>query len=453
MTVPILRFHDGTLILENWDRKTSPPYFQWDTRNRTWRALAFYYSRILAAFEKRKISLKDQAREFIPLDLKMKLSFILYPHQKEALESWQKAKHCGTVVLPTGSGKSLVALYGMAFLKISTLVVSPTLDLMNQWYDRIKDAFGEEVGILGGGYHEIFPLTVTTYDSAYRYIDRYGNRFGFLIFDEIHHLPASTYSQIPELSIAPYRLGLTATYRRSDAQHLKLTHLVGPVVFEKRIKDLAGEHLSDYEIHRIRIPMTPEEKKEYDSLYSSYNKYVREKGIKFYGGKWETFIKESVYTPRARQALIARKQLRQILFNAEKKLEALESLLKQHYKDRVIIFTEDNELVYTISQQYLIPALTHQTNTVERKVILDRFRRGEYRFLVTSKVLNEGVDIPEANVAIILGGSASPTEHLQRLGRILRKKSKKKALLYEIITTGTQETNISYRRRGSDAYR
>ncbi len=261
MAASILRFHDGTLILENWEEETNPPYFKWDSRSKTWRTLAFYYSKILAVFEKREISLKDEARAFTSLDLKMKLPFMLYPHQKEALESWQKAEHCGTVVLPTGSGKTLVALYGMVSLKISTLVVSPTLDLMNQWYDRIRDAFGEEVGILGGGYHEIHPLTVTTYDSAYRYIDRYGNRFGFLIFDEIHHLPASTYSQIPELSIAPYRLGLTATYRRSDAQHLKLTHLVGPVVFEKRIKDLAGEHLSDYEIHRIRIPMTPEEKK------------------------------------------------------------------------------------------------------------------------------------------------------------------------------------------------
>ncbi|HDK36377.1 MAG TPA: ATP-dependent helicase, partial [Bacteroidetes bacterium] len=231
------------------------------------------------------------------------------------------------------------------------------------------------------------------------------------------------------------------------------THLVGPVVFEKKIKDLAGEHLSDYEIHRIRIPLTLREKKNYDSFHESYNRYVHEKGIKFYGKKWEDFIKECSYMPDARKALLARKGLRQILFNAEKKIEVLESLLKLHCRDRVIIFTEDNALVYTISRRYLIPALTHQTNTVERKAVLDRFRCGEYRFLVTSKVLNEGVDIPEANVAVILGGSASPTEHLQRLGRILRKKSGKKAILYEIISSGTQETNISYRRRGSDAYR
>ncbi|HDZ10624.1 MAG TPA: DEAD/DEAH box helicase, partial [Bacteroidetes bacterium] len=223
VTAPILRFHDGTLVLENWDRESNPPYFHWDPRSRTWRALAFIYADVLKTFRKKKIHLQDTAQAFNRLDLRMKLSYTLFPHQKEALKSWLKSDCRGTVVLPTGSGKSLVALYAMASLKISTLLVSPTLDLMNQWYARMGDAFGVEIGILGGGYHEIRPLTVTTYDSAYRHMDRYGDRFGFLIFDEIHHLPAPAYSQIPELSLAPYRLGLTATYRRSDAQHLKLT--------------------------------------------------------------------------------------------------------------------------------------------------------------------------------------------------------------------------------------
>ena len=150
--------------------------------------------------------------------------------------------------------------------------------------------------------------------------------------------------------------------------------------------------------------------------------------------------------------MLARKEMRQILFGAEKKMEALESLQKLHHRDRMIVFTLSNDLVYAISRQYLIPAITHKTDTIERKAILDRFRQGHYRIIVTSKVLNEGVDVPEANVAVILGGTASPTEHLQRLGRILRKKSGKKVLLYEIVTGGTQETNISYRRRGTDAY-
>ena len=453
MTLPSLHFHEGTLILKNWEGKTNPPLFRWDPRSRAWRIMAIHYSRVLEAFQDRGISLKDEAKAFASPDLHMSIAFDLYNHQREALDAWKKESFRGSVILPTGSGKTLVAIYAMAELNISALIIAPTIDLMNQWYDRIGDAFGTQVGILGGGYHEIHSVTVSTYDSAYRYIDKYGNRFALLIFDEIHHLPAPSYAQIPELSLAPYRLGLTATYRRSDAQHLKLNHLIGPVVYEKRIKDLIGEHLSEYEIHRIRISLTPEEKAEYDTLSKSYHLYVREKGVRFYGSKWNDFIKESGYAPQARQAMLARKEMRQIQFGAEKKMEALESLLKQHYDKRMIIFTVANDLVYAISQRYLIPAITHKTDTVERKAILDRFRNGEYRMIVTSKVLNEGVDVPEANVAVILGGSASPTEHLQRLGRILRKKSGKKALLYEIIAGGTQEANISYRRRGADAYR
>jgi superfamily II DNA or RNA helicase len=449
----VICFKDGTLILENWEREEDPPFFRRDPRTKEWRSLAIYYRRILNEFKKERIVFQDKAKDFINLDIDMKLSFELYSHQSEALEAWRK--HCcgGSVVLPTGSGKSLVGLEAINFLKVSTLVVSPTLDLMNQWYDRITDAFGIEIGILGGGYHEIRPITVTTYDSAYRHIDRYGNRFGLLVFDEIHHLPAPSYSQIPELSLAPYRLGLTATYRRADAKHQELTYLIGPVVYEKRIKDLKEKHLSDYEIHRFSVSLTPEEKKEYDRKEKVYYDYVKEKKVRFYGRKWEDFIKESSYNPNARKALLARKEIRQYLFAAKEKLNVLESLLKQHKKDQVIIFTQNNDFVYTISKRYLIPAITHRTKTEERKAILDRFRNKEYRFIVTSKVLNEGVDIPAANVAVILSGSANPMEYLQRLGRILRKRSKKKAFLYEIIVKGTQETSISYRRRDSDAYR
>ncbi|MFQ5753972.1 MAG: helicase-related protein, partial [bacterium] len=92
------------------------------------------------------------------------------------------------------------------------------------------------------------------------------------------------------------------------------------------------------------------------------------------------------------------------------------------------------------------------TKTLERKWILKNFREGKFSVLITSKVLNEGVDVPSANVAIILSGSANPVEHLQRLGRILRKQNNKQALFYELVTRGTTESQISYRRRRSDAY-
>ena len=117
-----------------------------------------------------------------------------------------------------------------------------------------------------------------------------------------------------------------------------------------------------------------------------------------------------------------------------------------------MIFTHDNATVYTIARQFLVPVITHQTKTKERREILLRFNAGTYPIVATSRVLNEGVNVPEANVAIILSGSGSVREHVQRLGRILRKSGNKDALLYEVITRGTAEEFTSSRRRKHDAY-
>lgn len=451
-----LRFERGTLVLENWGEEKPPPSFTWDKRHERWRAFAMEYTRTLRWLEQSGCDTQDEASKIRTLDLEIALDFELRPYQKEALQAWEGGGRCGSVVLPTGTGKSVVALKAIEAAALSAFIVAPTIDLMNQWYDIVSGAFNVEVGILGGGYHEIRDITVTTYDSAYIYIDQYGDRFGLLIFDEVHHLPAPKSSHIPQMSIAPHRLGLTATYRRLDGLHLKLRNLLGPVVYNKSIKDFKGEHLADYEIIRIGVPLEPQERTRYDEHHRIYSAYVRERGVSYFGSKsgtWESFIRESSYDPQARKALLARWEALKISLGAKQKMKILDSLIKQYHSQRVIIFTENNELVYRISKDFLIPAITHQTKTVERKAILDRFRSGAYHMIVTSKVLNEGVDIPEANVAIILSGSASPREHLQRLGRILRKRSGKKALLYEVITKGTKETGVSYRRRASDAYR
>jgi superfamily II DNA or RNA helicase len=450
---PILVYHQGTLLIREWDRAEPPPRFTLDPRTRTWRAPAMRYALIISSFKRLGISIQDRASRIESVEFKTESTVKLRPYQRQALDQWESHGRRGTVVLPTGAGKTEVAISALRRCRTSALVMCPTLDLMNQWFDRLADALGVEIGVLGGGRHEILLVTVTTYDSAYRHIDRYGDRFGLIVFDEAHHLPAPSYLQIPELAIAPYRLGLTATYRRADAAHLKLAERIGPVVFEKKIRDLKGGHLADFDVRRIPVDLEPDEKGLYDAQLSVYNRYVKEKGVRFFGGKWDDFIQESGRDPKARSAVLARMELRRLTSGAREKLRTLESLLIRHGEDRVLIFTLDNALVYAISRQYLVPAITHETDVKERKDILDRFRKGEYRFLATSKVLNEGVDVPAANVAIVLGGSASPVEHIQRLGRILRKKDGKRALLYEVVVKGTQEGNVSYRRRNSDAYR
>lgn len=135
-----------------------------------------------------------------------------------------------------------------------------------------------------------------------------------------------------------------------------------------------------------------------------------------------------------------------IALNAEKKLEHVGQLLSQHPNDKIIIFSEYNALVNTISRQFAIPSITYRTAADERKSILDGFRSGRYSKLVTGRVLNEGVDVPDANVAIVVSGSATAREYIQRLGRVLRKKPDE-ALLYELVTRNTSEVQTARRRK------
>jgi superfamily II DNA or RNA helicase len=161
---------------------------------------------------------------------------------------------------------------------------------------------------------------------------------------------------------------------------------------------------------------------------------------------WRLFLIQSARSEVGRRAMKAYRNYKKIALGTEAKLHVLQDLLIRHRHDKTLIFTAENEMVYRISNDYLVPAITHETNVKERKFWLDAFNSGDVLALATSKVLNEGVNIPDASVAIILSGSGSSREHIQRLGRILRKKGDKQAVLYEVVTRNTTEEYISQKR-------
>ena len=449
--IPELHYFEGLILLYAQDKKNVPSYFKWDHRKRVWSAPAIFYRKTITLFKEKNIKLIDKASNFTKLDLKIYTDYEVRDYQEEALKLWKENSYLGTIVSPTGSGKSLLALKAMETIRGSSFIVLPTIDLMNQWYDLLTDNFRIPIGVLGGGHHEIKDITVSTYESAYIYMNKYGNKFKFLIFDEVHHLPTEKFSIIPEMSIAPYRLGLTATYERQDGQEVWLERLIGKEIVATTIKELKGKHLADFEVIKIRIDLTSGERKQYDELKKRVSNFIKESKLPLYGKNIDKFFKKSVFDPSARRALLSNNLAKKISLCSQSKIELLESLIKRHFNDKIIIFSELNEVTYTISQRFLIPALTHEIGTIERKKILDKFKKGEYRLLAASKVLNEGVDVPDANVGIILSGSGSSREHVQRLGRILRKKEGKKALLYEIVTKGTIESSLSRRRKTEDA--
>ena len=415
---------------------------------------AIDYAPVVQWLRDEGVVVEDQARRFEKLSLALRVSQSPFPHQREAVEAWVEARRRGVVVLPTGAGKSYVAVLAIFRTQRSTLVVVPTLDLVSQWFGVLSSSFGAEVGVVGGGYHEIRDLCVATYDSAFLHAERLGNRFGLVIFDECHHLPGESYAFAARASLAPYRLGLTATPERADGRDALLGRLIGPIAYRKEITELSGRYLADYDVVALRVELTAAEREEYDRERQLYLAFVRARHIDFSDPRgWSRFIMESSRTPDGRRAFRAWRRHKELALAASAKMELLERLLHQHRSERTIIFTQDNATAYHIARRFLVPIITHHTRPKERSAILAALRDGTYGAVVTSKVLNEGVDVPEANVAVVLSGSGSVREHVQRLGRILRHAEGKRAVLYEVVSAATSEEWVSRRRREHGAYR
>ena len=404
---------------------------------------------------RKKIPYEDEARKYEVLDEGARTHLEPRRYQRAALEAWRRADNQGVVVLPTGAGKTLVATLAIDLRRRSALVIAPTLDLVRQWYDVLGRTFpGCGRGVIGGGEYLLEPLTVTTYDSAYLHMENIGARFGLVVFDECHHLPGESYAMAARSCLAPFRLGLTATPERADGREAMLEELIGPIVYRRDIVEMSGTYLSQYETRRIIVNLSPAERDEYEAERAIYLNFLRSQGISMGSPTgWSDFVIRSSSSRQGRRAMKAYQRQRAIAFAAPAKLDCLEHLLHEHRRDRAIIFTQDNATAYAVSRRFLVPTITHKTKITERSEILEGLAAGTFRAVATSKVLNEGVDVPEANVAIVISGSGSVREHVQRLGRILRPREGKRATLYELVTAETAETYTSERRRDHVAYR
>jgi superfamily II DNA or RNA helicase len=450
---PTLTFDRGTLILHPPPRgRAWTDFVTWDDRVEKFRIPAIQYRALVETLQSENVSFTDEAKAFYPINLVAAVEMEPYPHQSEALAAWKLAGRQGVVVLPTAAGKTYLAQMAMQSTPRTTMIVVPTLDLMHQWYAHLLAAFPDaEVGLLGGGSRDKTPILVATYDSAAIHIETLGSLYGLLIFDECHHLPTDFSRVIAEYAIAPYRLGLSATPERTDGKHADLNILIGREVYRQRAEDLAGKALAEHEIRQIKVKLAQQERERYNELIQIRNTFLKESKISLGSLEgWQKFVQMSARSVNGRKAMLAHREAKEIALGTDSKLRILADLLAQHYPERILIFTADNATVYKISQSFLIPAITHQTPVKERHLILTKFKEGTYKSLVASHVLNEGVDVPAASIAIILSGTGSAREYIQRLGRVLRKGNipNKRAILYEVIAENTSEEGTSARRRG-----
>lgn len=352
----------------------------------------------------------------------------LMSHQKEALESWILSNNRGTIVIPTGGGKTHVALAAIAELKLPSIILVPNKWLLTQWRDRISTFLGVPkgmIGMLGGGERKIRDITVSTYQSAYKYINEIVDKFPLAIFDEAHHVPAKTFKNIALYLRSIHRMALSATPKRRDRNEILLFKLVGNIVYQIGLRELVERGvLAPLVVRKIYVNLSP-------SLLLEYRQIER-------------------LVNRSKTEFEKRKYLNKLIEIARDnpvKVEVIKDIVTKHSDEKIFVFTGSIKFAEQVENALkpIVPTalLTSKTSKIKENRIIKAFQNGIIKCLVLVKKGEEGVDVGDASVAIIAGGSKQERELIQRVGRILRGRENKLAWLYEIVTRNTVDEMLS----------
>jgi len=451
-----LLFDRGTILVHDVPTGIDAlalPGVLWDPRVGAARAPAMMHAALGAWLRARRVPFADDvapAGTGAPAGWK---EIGLRPYQSAALCAWNLGGRRGVVVLPTGSGKTRVAQAAMAATRSPALCLVPTRILLDQWVRALADLHDGPVGCLGDGRHEVEAVTVATFESAYRQMARIGNRFELLIVDEAHHFGGGTRDEALEMCVAAARLGLTATPVREEPAATRLERLLGPVVYELGVGDLTGSHLADLDLVTLHLELAPDERAAYDRDVGCFQAVRAHFARLAPRASWQDFARWAARTEAGRRGLEAHRRARRLVAFTRAKRTAVSELLARLPAARVLLFTADNEAAYAVAREHLVMPLTCDIGRRERDAALAAFREGRLRALVSARVLNEGIDVPDADVAIVIGGGLGEREHVQRVGRLLRPRPNKRALVYELLSRRTLEESLARRRRAGLAAR
>ncbi|MBO6048830.1 MAG: helicase-associated domain-containing protein [Spirochaetales bacterium] len=356
----------------------------------------------------------------------MKLCVDLRDYQKEALGSllgdMGPGTGFGTIVMPCGSGKTVVGMGIMCALQTRTLILCPNVVAVHQWINEIcskTDISPDMVGEYSGEKKEIKPITVCTYqvltyrqskddDFVHMNAIRKG-AWGLVIYDEVHMLPAPVFKITAELQ-SVYRAGLTATLIREDGREEDVFSLVGPKRFDIPWTDLSqAGWIADAYCIEMRVPLS-------DDLSLPY-------------------------------AVASKRDKYKIASTNPEKEKVIEALLSKHMGESILIIGQYLDQLKEVQKRFGFPMITGSTSNDKRDQLYASFRDGTQKVLIVSKVANFAIDLPDASVAIQISGTfGSRQEEAQRLGRILRPKSKS-SFFYSVITKYTVEEEFSSNRQ------
>ncbi|MCR4939668.1 MAG: DEAD/DEAH box helicase [Treponemataceae bacterium] len=365
-----------------------------------------------------EVSLKKITTSGKPLNIRK--------YQKEAAASLVGDKGpgtgFGTIVLPCGAGKTIVGMVVMDLLKTSTLILTTNISAVHQWVDELLDKTNltrDQIGEYSGETKIIKPVTIATYqiltwrpekEGPYPHFQLFRERpWGLIIYDEVHMLPAPVFRVTAELQ-ATRRVGLTATLVREDGCEGYVFSLVGPKRYDVPWKELeTSGWIADAECIELRLDMPMDKELEY-----------------------------SVSGTRLKHRIASENPA---------KIPAVQEIVKRFGQDKILIIGQYLDQLYEIAKLLNVPIITGKTNNTERDEIYSKFRRGEIRILVVSKVANFAIDLPDASMAIQVSGTfGSRQEEAQRLGRILRPKQRK-ARFITLISRSTIEEEFGTNRQ------
>jgi DNA excision repair protein ERCC-3 len=354
--------------------------------------------------------------------------FDLRAYQNEAVEVFYEGGSAhggsGVIVLPCGSGKTIIGIGIMEKCSTRTLILTTNITALRQWRDELLDKTSLTAGKVGeysGERKDIKPVTIATYNiltyrktklSGFPHFSLFNREdWGLIIYDEVHLLPAPVFRYTAEIQ-AKRRLGLTATLVREDNRETDVFSLIGPKKYDVPWKDLEKQGwIATAACTEIRVALT-------DEL-------------------------------RVKYAVSGLRKKYRIASENTAKIGVVERLIERHRDDLVLVIGQYISQLEMIASEFDAPIITGKVESLEREKLYNAFRKGKIKLLVVSKVANFAVDLPDANVAIQVSGTfGSRQEEAQRLGRILRpKRNEEMAQFYSVVTRDTHDQEFSAKRQ------
>ncbi|MFE9743771.1 DNA repair helicase XPB [Saccharothrix saharensis] len=355
-----------------------------------------------------------------PIDL-VEDGWQLRDYQRRAAQAF-RAGGSGVVVLPCGAGKTLVGAAAMAEAGATTLILVTNTVAGRQWKRELvarTSLTEDEVGEYSGERKEIRPVTIATYQvitrkskGEYKHLELFDSRdWGLIVYDEVHLLPAPVFRMTADLQ-SRRRLGLTATLVREDGQEGDVFSLIGPKRYDVPWRDIEAQGwIAPAECTEVRVTLTDNERLEYATA-----------------------------EPEERYKLCS---------TARTKLPVVRAILDRHPGEPTLVIGAYLDQLESLGEALDAPVIQGSTKNKEREALFDRFRSGELRTLVVSKVANFSIDLPEASVAVQVSGTfGSRQEEAQRLGRLLRPKGDgRQAHFYSVVSRDTLDTDYAAHRQ------